>query len=86
MIKTMLAAVAATGLALASFPTTVLAVGPGFPAARPAVPAAVEQATFWGYPFPYGYSGWRRHPECVRFVTERDFWGVVHQRRVWVCD
>jgi hypothetical protein len=84
--KTMFTLGAATGLALASLPTAALAVGPGFPATHPAAGLAVEQATFWALPFPYGYSSWRRHPECMRVVQERDFWGVVHWRRVWVCD
>ncbi len=84
--KRILGAVAATALALAAMPTAALAVGPGFPAALVATGAAIEQASFWGLPFPYGYSGWRRHPECVRVVEERDIWGVVHWRRVWVCN
>jgi hypothetical protein len=86
MHKTMLAAIAATGLALASLPTAALAVGPGFPATHPAASPAIEQASFWALPFPYGYNGWRRHPECVRYVPQRDFWGVVHWHRVWICD
>jgi hypothetical protein len=84
--KMVFAGAAAAGLGLAAMPTAALAVGPGFPAALVVTRAAIEQASFWGLPFPYGYSGWRRHPECVRVVEERDIWGVVHQRRVWVCD
>lgn len=84
--KTMLGAVAATALALAAMPTAALAFGPGFSPMHPAASAAIEQASFWGLPFPYGYAGWRRHPECVRVVEERDIWGVVRWRRVWVCD
>jgi hypothetical protein len=83
--KTVLALGAATGLALVSLPTAALAVGPGFPATLPTASPAVEQATFWARPFPYGYV-WHRHPQCMRVVEERDFWGVVHTRRVWVCD
>jgi hypothetical protein len=83
--NTMLTLIAAAGLALASLPSAALALGPGFPATQPAASPAIEQATFWGWPYPYGYR-WRSHPECWRVVEERDFWGVVRTRRVWVCD
>jgi hypothetical protein len=49
--KTVFAGVTAAGLGLAAMPTAALAVGPGFPAALVATPAAIEQASFWGFPF-----------------------------------
>jgi hypothetical protein len=63
---------AAAGLAIMACPSAVLAVGPGWPAARLTASPTVEPASFWGLPFPYGYR-WRRHPECLRFVPYQDY-------------
>ena len=37
--------------------------------------------SFWGRPFPYGYTGWG---PCLRYVEVQTRWGV-RLRRVWVC-
>ncbi|WP_157100564.1 hypothetical protein [Rhodoplanes sp. Z2-YC6860] len=43
----------------------------------------LEQASFWGLPFPYGYE--ERPSECVRYVRVKTRHGVI-RKRVWVCD
>jgi hypothetical protein len=37
------------------------------------------QASFWGRPYPYGYTGWAR---CTRYVETHS---GTHLRRVRVC-
>ena len=48
-----------------------------------AAASAIEQASFWGLPYPYGYA-YRDNP-CVRHCPRptRAGWRM---RRVWVCD
>jgi hypothetical protein len=41
----------------------------------------VLQASFFGRPYPYGYTGWAR---CTRYVEVQTHTGV-HLRRVRVC-
>ena len=41
----------------------------------------VLQASFFGRPYPYGYTGWAR---CTRYVEVQTPWGP-HLRRVRVC-
>lgn len=38
-------------------------------------------ASFFGRPYPYGYTGWG---PCLRYVEVETRWGV-RLRRVWVC-
>jgi hypothetical protein len=38
-------------------------------------------ASFWGRPFPYGYTGWG---PCIRYVEVETRWGL-RLRRVRVC-
>ena len=45
--------------------------------------AATRKVTFWGYPFPYGYTWSRRRP-CTRYVLIETPRGVRYQR-MWVC-
>ena len=44
----------------------------------------IDQVSFWGLPYPYGYA-WRSNP-CVRHVRVHSRGGYVRWRRVWVCD
>jgi hypothetical protein len=37
--------------------------------------------SFWGRPYPYGYTGWG---PCMRYVEVQTRWGL-RLRRVWVC-
>jgi hypothetical protein len=41
----------------------------------------VLNVSFFGRPYPYGYTGWG---PCVRYVEVPSQWGV-RVRRVWVC-
>jgi hypothetical protein len=41
----------------------------------------VQQTSFFGRPYPYGYTGWAR---CTRYVEVQTPYGV-HLRRVRVC-
>ena len=38
-------------------------------------------ASFWGRPYPYGYTGWG---PCIRYVEVQTRWGL-RLRRVRVC-
>ena len=44
---------------------------------------AVQQVTFWGHPFPYGYN-WSLARACTRYVPVETAHGTRLQR-VWVC-
>jgi hypothetical protein len=46
-------------------------------------PSSVQPVTFWGEPFPYGYS-WGVVRACTRYVTVEGSRGA-HMERVWVC-
>jgi hypothetical protein len=39
------------------------------------------EASFWGRPYPYGYTGWG---PCIRYVEVETRWGL-RLRRVRVC-
>lgn len=41
----------------------------------------LHHTSFFGRPFPYGYTGWGH---CIRYVKVRTPSGV-HWRRVWAC-
>lgn len=43
----------------------------------------VQQATFWGRPFPYGYN-WSLRKACTRYETVETAHGP-RTERVWVC-
>ena len=45
--------------------------------------SALEQASFWGLPYPYGYA-YRDNP-CVRHVRVQTKAGW-RMRRIWVCE
>jgi hypothetical protein len=53
----------------------VNAVGPS--ASRP----SLLDVSFFGRPYPYGYTGWG---PCLRYVEVETRWGV-RVRRIWVC-
>lgn len=66
----------------------LLAFAPPAPAAPLApiktTPASVlQEVTFWGEPFPYGYN-WDRTRACTQYETVDTGRGLV-TRRVWVC-
>jgi hypothetical protein len=69
------------GLALASLSvSSALALGP-VGGQSPASPANAQEASFFGRPYPYGYTGWS---PCFRYVEVQTRHGV-RVRRVWVC-
>jgi hypothetical protein len=43
--------------------------------------ATLLDASFFGRPYPYGYTGWG---PCVRYVEVETRWGL-RVRRIWVC-
>ncbi|SHJ85341.1 hypothetical protein SAMN05444159_1690 [Bradyrhizobium lablabi] len=43
--------------------------------------ATASPVSFWGRPFPYGYTGWGPCVRYERLETER---GIIF-RRVWIC-
>lgn len=60
--------------------------------AFPALPSAavhglsdLQNVTFGGWPFPYGYT-WSRVRACTRYVPVETPQGATRLRRVWVCD
>jgi hypothetical protein len=70
------------GLALLGGVSSASALGP----MSPIVPSASVQrdlveASFFGRPYPYGYTGWG---PCIRYVEVETRWGL-RLRRVRVC-
>jgi len=70
------------GLALLAGGGPALALGP-VNLAGPSVGAQLDvvDASFFGRPYPYGFTGWG---PCVRYVEVETRWGP-RLRRVWVC-
>jgi hypothetical protein len=69
------------GLGLLGYITAVSAFSPPpIVGASPAVDG-LFQASFFGRPYPYGYTGWAR---CTRYVEVQTHSGI-HLRRVRVC-
>ena len=70
------------GLALVSGASSASAFGP-VNAIGPSVSAQSDllAASFWGRPYPYGYTGWG---PCIRYVEVETRWGL-RLRRVRVC-
>jgi hypothetical protein len=70
------------GLGLAASTTSALAMGPVNAVDLVAhAQQNVLDASFFGRPYPYGYSGWG---PCVRYVEVEGRYGP-RLRRVWVC-
>jgi hypothetical protein len=80
--NTIYALVAAAGMSVALAPAATAAGPANGLAAWRAAGSGVEQVSFWGHPFPYGYR-WRRSG-CVRHVRVDTPWGRRWER-VWVC-
>jgi hypothetical protein len=67
----------AAGLMMGSGPASAL----GLPL-NPVHPSSeIQPASFFGRPYPFGYTGWGH---CVRYVQVETRWGP-RLRRVWVC-
>ena len=70
------------GLALMSGIRSASALGPMNPTSTSAeVRPNLLDASFFGRPYPYGYTGWG---PCVRYVEVQTRWGL-RLRRVNVC-
>lgn len=70
------------GLALMSGVRSASALGP-VSAVSTSVNAQPNllDASFFGRPYPYGYTGWG---PCVRYIEVQTRWGL-RLRRVWIC-
>jgi len=70
------------GLALVSGASSASAFGP-VNSVGPTVSVQPDllAASFWGRPYPYGYTGWG---PCIRYVEVETRWGL-RLRRVRVC-
>jgi hypothetical protein len=68
------------GLGLAAGTSSALAMGPVNVAGAHAQQDVLD-ASFFGRPYPYGYTGWG---PCVRYVEVEGRYGP-RLRRVWVC-
>jgi hypothetical protein len=67
-----------TGLILVFSPTLSVAMGPVAGGSTYSDPATLAMpASFWGRPYPYGYTGWG---PCVRYVPVQTAWGTSWQR------
>jgi len=53
--------------------------GSGFEPAEAA--STASPVSFWGRPYPYGYTGWG---PCVRYERLETEQGIIF-RRVWIC-
>jgi hypothetical protein len=70
------------GLLLVGSVHTASALGPVNPIGAVAnTQPDLLDVSFWGRPYPYGYTGWG---PCMRYVEVQTRWGV-RLRRVWVC-
>jgi hypothetical protein len=69
------------GLALTLAANSAWAVGPVNSMSPLAAVQPRLDASFFGRPYPYGYSGWG---PCVRYLEVETRWGP-RLRRVWVC-
>ncbi len=67
------------GFALLASVSSAFALGPVVPSES--VQSDVQRVSFFGRPYPYGYTGWG---PCVRYVEVQTRHGV-RLRRVWVC-
>ncbi len=82
--KAILAAVAAVGLLAFSGASNAFPVAPiQADTAAGLQHPNVQQVTFWGRAFPYGYT-WSVTRACTRYVPVETARGTV-MRRVWVC-
>lgn len=68
------------GIALLASVSSAFAMGP-VAVAPAAVQSDVQDVSFFGRPYPYGYTGWG---PCVRYVEVQTRHGV-RLRRVWAC-
>jgi len=69
------------GLALIMGANSALALGPVNAIKPSASGGMLLDASFFGRPYPYGYTGWG---PCVRYVEVETRWGI-RLRRVRVC-
>jgi hypothetical protein len=70
------------GLALVASASSALAFSPvGSAGLVGSVDRDLVEASFFGRPYPYGYTGWG---PCVRYVEVETRWGL-RLRRVWAC-
>lgn len=60
--------------------SSALAFGPINPGVAAEKPDLLD-VSFFGRPYPYGYTGWG---PCVRYVEVETRWGP-RLRRIWVC-
>jgi len=76
--------IVAASLAIGTSFTTSAGAAPTYPIEPgPGTTSIAEQVSFWGLPYPYGYS-YRGH-RCLRHVRLQTRHGW-RWRRVWVCD
>ena len=69
-------------VALAMTVSTAFAMGPiGSPSQSVAAQKDLLEASFFGRPYPYGYTGWG---PCIRYVEVENRRGP-RLRRVWIC-
>jgi hypothetical protein len=70
------------GLALMSGANSALALGPvNSVGPSVSIQSGLLEASFFGRPYPYGYTGWG---PCIRYVEVETRWGL-RLRRVRVC-
>ena len=71
----------ALGLAFMVSVSSAQAMGPVNAIGPSASQPGLQRVSFFGRPYPYGYTGWG---PCLRYVEVETRWGV-RVRRVWVC-
>lgn len=79
----------AAGVIFSTLAFAVVSLSPNvalaFPISSPAAlhDGLVRKVTFWGHPFPYGYT-WSLARACTRYIPVETAHGV-RSERVWVC-